>query len=74
MKVGDLVMMPGEYTVSGGRPSLGIIIADDYDKIAPKRHAGKKKLRIGVMWTDGDGRVDYEPRDWLEVISEERNG
>jgi len=23
--------------------------------------------RVGILWSDGH-RIDYEPRDWLEVI------
>ena len=72
MEVGDLVRMPGEMTIAGKNPSIGIIVADDYDKVCPGRVAGRKKLRIGVKWTDNPGRIDYEPRDWLEVISESR--
>jgi len=73
MKVGDLVIMPGETLAKAtGRHSIGLVIANDYDKVTPGRAAGRKKSRIGVMWTDGNGWVDYEPRDWLEVISESR--
>ena len=63
MKVGDLVHMPGETLGERDIPSIGLIIEDDI------RFPGGKK-RIGVMWSDGD-RVDYEPRDWLEVIDNE---
>jgi len=62
MKVGDLVHMPGETVGPNESPSIGIIIEDDI------RFPGGNK-RIGVLWSDGD-RVDYEPRDWLEVINE----
>lgn len=73
MKVGDLVIMPRETLAKvSGKHSVGLVIADDYDKAAPDRTAGRKKSRIGIMWTDGTGCVDYEPRDWLEVISEAR--
>jgi len=30
---------------------------------------GAQYNRVGVLWSDGD-RIDYEPRGWLEVISE----
>ena len=30
---------------------------------------GAQYNRVGVLWPDGD-RIDYEPQDWLEVISE----
>ena len=56
MKVGDLVIMPGETLAKAtGRHSIGLVIADDYDKVAPERAGGRKKSRIGVMWTDGNG-------------------
>ena len=64
MKVGDLVHMPGESVPEGELPSVGIIVADE------SRFPGDNS-RIGVWWT-GSGCIDYEPKDWLEVISESR--
>lgn len=66
MNVGDLVIMPGESLQAGDNMSVGIIIADDYQT----RNQRQKNNRIGVMWVDGEGIIDYEPRDWLLVISE----
>ena len=66
MKVGDLVHMPNEHVPEGYTPSVGLIVADDYDKVAPGRCAVRKS-RIGVMWADSNC-VDYEPRSWLEVV------
>ncbi len=64
MKVGDLVIMI-EETVPDGEPmSIGIIMNDDV------RFPGGKK-RIGVLWNDSNC-VDFEPREWLEVVSEAR--
>ena len=64
MKVGDLIHMPGQTLLPGEEVSgLGIVIDDD-----PPASVSKK--RIGIMWTDNWGNVDYEPRDWLEVLSE----
>ena len=65
MKVGDLVHMPRETVPEGHEKSFGIVVADDYQD----RHGGRKNNRIGIMWS-GSCRVDYEPREWLEVISE----
>ena len=62
MKVGDLVVMIDETVLEGELMSIGIIMDDDI------RFPGGKK-RIGVLWNDSN-RVDFEPRDWLEVISE----
>lgn len=65
MKVGDLVHMPGETVPAGSVKSIGIVIADDYQE----RNQLRRNDRVGIMWADSN-RVDYEPRDWLEVISD----
>ena len=62
MKVGDLVIMSGELRIVGENMSVGIIVEDDI------RFPGDN-TRIGVLWFDSDC-VDYEPRDWLQVINE----
>jgi hypothetical protein len=67
MKVGDLVHMPGETLRDGSVPSVGIVI-DETDPMTHKSWAGKQE-RIGIMWVENWGKVDYEPRAWLEVIS-----
>ncbi len=64
MKIGDLVHMPGEWVEDGELPSMGIIVADDDTFLGDNS-------RVGVWWAGSD-RVDYEPKDWLEVISESR--
>ena len=64
MNVGDLVIMPGESLMAGDDMSVGIIVEDDI------RFPGGNK-RIGVLW-GGSDCIDYEPKDWLEVISESR--
>jgi len=64
MKAGDLIHMPRQTLLPGEEvPSVGIVIDDD-----PPQAVSKK--RIGIMWADNWGNVDYEPKDWLEVISE----
>jgi hypothetical protein len=60
--------MPGETLPIGKKPSVGLIIADDYQT----RNQRRKNDRIGIMWSDGDGTVDYEPKAWLKVINESR--
>ncbi len=62
MKVGDLVIMRGELISPGDYMSVGLVVEDCV------RFPGDIK-RIGVMWFDSDC-VDYEPKDWLEVINE----
>ena len=54
IKIGDLVIMPGE-TLSkvSGKHSVGLVI-EDFD---PRTH----------MWA-GSSCIDYEPTEWLEVI------
>jgi len=59
-----LIHMPRQTLLPGEEvPSVGIVIDDD-----PPQAVSKK--RIGIMWADNWGNVDYEPKDWLEVISE----
>lgn len=63
MKNGDLIHMPGQTLLLGEEvPGVGIVIDD-----SPPPSVSSK--RIGVMWTDNWGKVDYEPKEWLEVIS-----
>ena len=69
MKVGDLVIMPGESLMAGDDMSVGLVV-DETDPRTHKSWAGKRK-RVGVFWA-GSNCVDYEPKDWLEVISESR--
>ncbi len=61
MKVGDLIHMPGEAVPEGETPSIGIVIDTE------PRHLHDK--RVGVLWVGADG-VDWEPKDWLEVLGE----
>ncbi len=63
MKVGDLVIMPGETLRDNEPQSIGLIVED----VNPQRPGFRK--RIGVMWVDGGGVVDYEPSSWLKVLS-----
>ena len=59
MKNGDLVVMPNAKDhLLRPDPSVGLIVDD---KIV--------RSRIGVLWA-GQTSVDYEPSNWLEVISE----
>jgi hypothetical protein len=59
VKVGDLVKFKGSDLV------IGIIV--DLNLPNPPNTLN----RVGILWTDGDG-IDYEPKAWLEVISEGR--
>ena len=63
IRVGDLVTMEkdlkGKIVFSG----IGVVVSTD------KPLNGRD--RIAVFWSDGDG-IDWEPRKWLEVVSESR--
>tara|TARA_B100000424_G_scaffold261861_1_gene247291 strand:+ start:1121 stop:1330 length:210 start_codon:yes stop_codon:yes gene_type:complete len=62
MKNGDLIHMPGQTLLPGEEvPQVGIVID------TKPRHLHDK--RVGIMWLDNWGQVDWEPKDWLEVIS-----
>ena len=69
MKAGDLVHMPGESLMEGEAMSVGLVV-DGADPRTHKSWPGKTK-RVGVWWAGSD-RIDYEPVDWLAVISEAR--
>ena len=58
-----MIHIPGEAVRKGEAPGIGIVIDTE------PRHPHDK--RIGVLWV-GESSVDWEPRDWLEVISESR--
>ena len=65
MKVGDLVIMPGETLAKvSGQCSVGLVVADDYHAL----NRYKSNKRIGIMWS-GENQIDYEPREWLKVIN-----
>ena len=67
MKVGDLVVMKDWKEMDeayGYDGAIGIVVEekDPFSAFASQR-------RIGIMWADRGG-IGYEPRHWLEVISE----
>ena len=66
MKAGDLIHMPGQTLREGETPSLGIVIDDVPQFRNPSR---KGKGRIGIMWLENWGNVDFESKAWLEVVS-----
>ena len=64
MKVGDLVIMSRvESSV------VGLV-----GKMPYRGRNGEKQQtpRVGVYWMDGEGHTDWEPMNWLEVVSESR--
>ena len=57
MKVGDLVMMPGEYSREAkNKAEFGVVIATS------------NSSRVRVYWFDYAEKA-WEPKKWLEVIS-----
>ena len=69
MQVGDMVTMPES---SVGRSVTGIIVSTEPPKSLLESKPLIRSKRVGVLWSDGGGTIDWEPRDWLEVISESR--
>ncbi|HCC45347.1 MAG TPA: hypothetical protein DEQ32_13165 [Gammaproteobacteria bacterium] len=69
MKVGDLVTMPnaGGIGDEAGDRVVGIVVR----MVSPAldRMEGLNP-RAGILWSDGGGRLDWEPIAWLEVINE----
>ena len=65
MKVGDLVRMPNSQW------NLGIGIVAKMPYVGPNGEQ-QQTPRVGGIWLEGDGCVDFEPMCWLEVISETR--
>ena len=64
MVSGDLVIMPGESLMAGDDLSVGLVV-----DVSPKISGNLR--RVGVIW-NGESVIDWEPADWLEVISETR--
>ena len=71
MKVGDLVVVTG---TSPEHQTTGVIISTEPPESLVRRKSSwyKAKQRVGVLWADGGGRIDWERTSWLEVISERR--
>ena len=61
IKKGDLVRM---HTHDTGL--VGIVI-DRHPKAISTTPA-----QVGIMWTGGSGKMDWEPEGWLEVVSESK--
>ena len=66
VKVGDLVTMPGPAGLGGD--ATGIVVK----MVPPALDKMEGNPRAAILWSDGGGRLDWEPIAWLEVISESR--
>ena len=65
MKVGDLVIMPGEYSrEAGNKAEFGVVV-----KV--KDYSDPRNTRVCVYWFDYQEQA-WEPKKWLEVINESR--
>ena len=54
-------MKIGDLIIMDRDPTIGIVI-----------DTPTEGTKTGISWPDGDGRVDYEPTNWLKVICENR--
>ena len=61
IKKGDLVKMHTHDTGLVG------IVVDRHPKAISTTPA-----QVGIIWTGGSGKMDWEPEGWLEVVSESR--
>jgi len=66
VKVGDLVIVIG---TSPEHLCTGVIVST---KPPPESNFQRYRNRVGVVWADGGGIIDWEARDWLEVVSASR--
>ncbi len=66
-EIGDLVIVKG---TSPENLCTGVIISTEPpESLRFKNRTNQKSVSL---WADGGGRIDWESRDWLEVISESR--
>ena len=70
MQVGDLVIMPGSI-----EPITGIVLREEHpeDACTKRFHDtdNPRVKRVEVYWIE-DAESSWEPKKWLEVISENR--
>ena len=59
IRIGDLVKMSTHDTGLVG------IVLERHPKAISTTPA-----QVGIMWTGGSGKIDWEPEGWLEVVSE----
>ena len=59
VKIGDLVSIT-EDGFYEGEVQVGLVVEDK---------GGEKSFkRVAVLWSDGDGKIDWEPVQWLNVL------
>ena len=63
MKVGDLVSFPNSVAA----PQTGIVLQTEPDEFEGRT----SQFRVKVYWIE-DAEASWEPKKWLEVLSESR--
>ena len=68
MKAGDLVRL-----TNVGQPlAIGLIVDMNTVFTIDGVPVATESPFVGVLWTDGNGHIDYERKEWLEVVNESR--
>ena len=61
MKIGDLVRLP-RHGYWGDYDPIGIVVKLPW--VGPNGET-QQTPRVGVLWSDGNGKIDWEPLSWL---------
>ena len=70
MKAGDLVRFTN---VGHPDPTIGLVV--DMNALFVNRAGAIRKTEspfVGVLWIGGNAHIDYERKEWLEVVNESR--
>ena len=75
MKVGDLVTMPNAGGIDDDMSCYDARVVGVVARMPPVGNDGEVRRDRGtpkvlVIWADGGGMGDWEPMDWLKVVSE----
>ena len=66
IKVGDMVIMPGQKLMEGEPTPIAIVL-----KTKDDRYQDRRIGRVKVYWIQ-DEESAWEPQKWLKVINESR--
>lgn len=66
VKIGDLVSIT-EDGFYEGEVQVGLVV-EDKGVAVPEKGGEKSFKRVAVLWSDGDGAIDWEPVQWLNVL------
>ena len=68
MKAGDLVRL-----TNVGQPlAIGLVVDMNTVFTIDGVTAATESPFVGVLWVHGNGHIDYERKEWLEVVNESR--